>query len=305
MNRQARSLLGTDQLTPAQINSYLKLARRMDPRKPSQLLRGKRVVLLFYESSTRTRTSFEFAAKALGATTTLITATSSSIEKGESLIDTGWTIAALGADVIVMRHPNSGAPYLLARYCPVPVINAGDGLHQHPSQALLDALTIANHKKSFAGLRVVIVGDVFHSRVARSNALLLSQMGAEVIFCGPPDLVPDISATIASGVIACHNLDAAMYGADIVISLRIQKERLAGRQLSLEEYVDRYQIDGRRMRLARPDAILLHPGPIIRGMELTSEVADGPQSCIHEQVANGVKMRMAILATALGKVRKA
>jgi aspartate carbamoyltransferase catalytic subunit len=304
MNRPARSLLGTDQLTPAQINSYLKLAQRMDPRKPSQLLRGKRVVLLFYEASTRTRTSFEFAAKALGATTTLITATSSSIEKGESLIDTGWTITALGADVIVMRHPNSGAPYLLSRYCPVPVINAGDGLHQHPSQGLLDALTIWHHKKRFRGLRVVIVGDVFHSRVARSNAHLLSQMGAEVVFCGPPDLVPDVSATIATGVIACHNLDAAMREADVVISLRIQKERLAGKQLSLDEYVDRYQVDSRRMRLARPDAILLHPGPIIRGMELTSEVADGPQSCIHEQVANGVKMRMAILATALGKVRK-
>ena len=305
MTRQARSLLGTDQLTPAQINSYLNLARKMDPRKPSQLLRGKRVVLLFYEASTRTRTSFEFAAKALGATTTLITATSSSIEKGESLIDTGWTITALGADLIVMRHPNSGAPYLLSRYCPVPVINAGDGLHQHPSQGLLDALTIANHKPSFKGLRVVIVGDVFHSRVARSNALLLSQMGAEVVFCGPPDLVPDVSATIANGVIACHNLDAAMQGADVVISLRIQKERLAGKQLSLEEYVERYQIDSRRLRLAKPDAILLHPGPIIRGMELTSEVADGAQSCIHEQVANGVKMRMAILASALGKVRQA
>ncbi len=303
MNRRDRSLLGTDQLTPPQINSYLKLAQRMDPRKAPQLLRGKRVVLLFYEASTRTRTSFEFAAKALGATTTLITATSSSIEKGESLIDTGWTITALGADVIVMRHPNSGAPYLLSRYCPVPVINAGDGLHQHPSQGLLDALTIARHKKTFKALRVVIVGDVFHSRVARSNAHLLSRMGAEVIFCGPPDLVPEISASIAPGVIACHNLDAAMYGADVVISLRIQKERLAGRQLGLEEYVDRYQVDSRRMRLAKRDAIILHPGPIIRGMEITSEVADGPQSCIHEQVANGVKMRMAILATALGKVR--
>src|SRR5271167_5037880 len=151
----------------------------MDPKHAPQLLRGKRVVLLFYEPSTRTRTSFEFAAKALGATTTLITNTSSSIEKGESLIDTGWTVTALGADAIVMRHPNSGAPYLLARNCPVPVINAGDGLHQHPSQALLDALTISNHKKSFKGLRVVIVGDVFHSRVARSNAHLLSRMAAE------------------------------------------------------------------------------------------------------------------------------
>jgi len=303
MNRRDRSLLGTDQLTPAQINSYLKLARKMDPRKPQPLLRGKRVVLLFYEPSTRTRTSFEFAAKALGATTALITATSSSIEKGESLIDTGWTVSALGADAIVMRHPNSGAPYLLARYSPVPVINAGDGLHQHPSQALLDALTISNHKKSFAGLRVVIVGDVFHSRVARSNAHLLSRMGAEVIFCGPPDLVPDVSAMIGPGVMACHNLDAALQRADVVISLRIQKERLAGRQLSVEDYIDRYQIDARRMRLAKPDAILLHPGPIIRGMELTSDVADGPQSRILEQVANGVKVRMAILATALGRVK--
>lgn len=303
MNRRDRSLLGTEQLTPAQITSYLKLAQRMDPRKAPQVLRGKRVVLLFYEASTRTRTSFEFAAKALGATTTLITATSSSIEKGESLIDTGYTITALGADLIVMRHPNSGAPYLLSRFCPVPVINAGDGLHQHPSQGLLDALTIVHHKKRLKNLRVVIVGDIFHSRVARSNVHLLASMGAEVILCGPPDLVPDVAAEIAPGVIACHNLDAAMYGADVVISLRIQKERLAGRQLSVEDYIDRYQIDSRRMRLAKRDAILLHPGPIIRGMELTSEVADGPQSCIHEQVANGVKMRMAILATALGKGR--
>lgn len=303
MNRRDRSLLGTDQLTPTQINSYLKLAQRMDPRRARPLLRGKRVVLLFYEASTRTRTSFEFAAKALGATTTLITATSSSIEKGESLIDTGWTITALGADLIVMRHPNSGAPYLLSRFCPVPVINAGDGLHQHPSQGLLDALTIAHHKKRFQGLRVVIVGDIFHSRVARSNVHLLRRMGAEVILCGPPDLVPDVAAELDPGVIACHNLDAAIYGADVVISLRIQKERLAGRQLSVEDYIERYQVDARRMRLAKRDAILLHPGPIIRGMELTSEVADGPQSCIHEQVANGVKMRMAILATALGKGR--
>ena len=163
------------------------------------MLRGKRVVLLFYESSTRTRTSFEFAAKALGAATTLITATSSSIEKGESLIDTGWTMAALGADAIVMRHPNSGAPYLLARYVPVPIVNAGDGMHQHPSQALLDALTIPNHKKRLKGLRVVIVGDVYHSRVARSNAELLSRFGADVVFCGPPDFVPEIAATHRAG----------------------------------------------------------------------------------------------------------
>ena len=299
MNGRPGSLLGTDQLTVAEIDAILRLARRMDPKRPPQLLRGKRVVLLFYEPSTRTRTSFEFAAKALGATTTLITATSSSIEKGESLIDTGWTVTSLGADAIVMRHPNSGAPYLLSRYIPVPVVNAGDGLHQHPSQALLDALTITNHKKKLKGLRIVIVGDVFHSRVARSNALLLSKFGVEVVYCGQPDLVPDVSATIAPGVIACHDLDAALQGADVAMSLRIQKERLAGKQISLEEYIAKFQVTPQRMKLARPDAIVMHPGPIVRGLELANEVADGPQSCVREQVANGVKTRMAILATVL------
>jgi aspartate carbamoyltransferase catalytic subunit len=267
------------------------------------LLRGKRVVLLFYESSTRTRTSFEFAAKALGATTTLITAASSSIEKGESLIDTGWTITSLGADAIVIRHPNSGAPYLLARHVPVPVVNAGDGMHQHPSQALLDALTIANHKTRLKGLRVVIVGDVYHSRVARSNAELLSRFGAEIVFCGPPNFVPGVSATIAPGVVATHDLNAALQGADVVMSLRVQKERLAGKHHSVEDYIADYQITPQRMKLAKPDAILMHPGPLIRGMELTSEVADGPQACILEQVRNGVKVRMAILATVLGAAR--
>jgi len=299
MKANARSLLGTDQLTVPEIESLLKLARRMDPQRPPQLLRGKRVVLLFYEPSTRTRTSFEFAAKALGATTTLITATQSSIEKGESLIDTGWTVTSLGADVIVMRHPNSGAPYLLSRFIPVPIVNAGDGLHPHPSQALLDALTITNHKKRLKGVRVVIVGDIFHSRVARSNAHLLSKCGAEVIFCGPPDLAPDIAKTLAPNVGVSHNLDRAIKGADVVMSLRIQKERLAGRQISLENYIAQFQITPERMKLAKPDAIVMHPGPIVRGLELANEVADGPQSCVHEQVANGVKIRMAILATVL------
>jgi len=260
-------------------------------------------VLLFYEPSTRTRTSFEFAAKALGGTTALITAASSSIEKGESLIDTGWTVTSLGADVIVIRHPNSGAPYLLSRFVPVPIVNAGDGLHQHPSQALLDALTITHHKAGLKGLRVVIVGDVFHSRVARSNALLLSKFGAEVIFCGPPDLVPDVAATIAPGVMACHNLDAALRGADVVMSLRIQKERLSGHHISLDDYIAEFQITPHRMKLAKPDAIVMHPGPIVRGLELANEVADGPQSRVHEQVANGVKIRMAILSTVMKGAR--
>ena len=299
MSLHARSLLGIDQLAVPEIEAILKLAHRMDPKRAPQLLRGKRVVLLFYEPSTRTRTSFEFAAKALGATTTLITATSSSIEKGESLIDTGWTVTSLGADAIVMRHPNSGAPYLLSRFIPVPIVNAGDGLHQHPSQALLDALTITNHKKRLKGLRVVIVGDIFHSRVARSNAYLLSKCGAEVIFCGPPDLAPDVAATLAPGVVVCHDLDAALLGADVVMSLRIQKERLAGKQIGLEDYIAQFQVTPERMKLAKPDAIVMHPGPIVRGLELANEVADGPQSCVHEQVANGVKTRMAILATVL------
>jgi len=297
MKEHARSLLGTDQLTVSEIEAILKLARRMDPKRPPQTLKGKRVALLFYEPSTRTRTSFEFAAKALGATTTLITANQSSIEKGESLIDTGWTVTSLGADIIVMRHPNSGAPYLLSRFIPVPIVNAGDGLHQHPSQALLDALTITNHKKQLKGLLVVIVGDIFHSRVARSNAHLLSKCGAEVVFCGPPDLAPDLAQTLAPGITVCHELDAALRGADVVMSLRIQKERLAGKHISLEDYIERFQITLQRMKRAKPDAIVMHPGPIVRGLELANEVADGPQSCVHEQVANGVKTRMAILAT--------
>jgi aspartate carbamoyltransferase catalytic subunit len=300
MTPQLGSLLGIEQLTTAQIESILALARRMDPSRPSQVLRGKRVALLFYESSTRTRTSFEFAAKSLGATTTLVTPTSSSIEKGESLIDTGWTVANLGADAIVMRHANSGAAYLLARYVQVPIVNAGDGMHQHPSQALLDALTITNHKKRLEGLRVVIVGDVYHSRVARSNAMLLSRFGVEIVFCGPPDFVPAISATLAPGVTACHDLELALQGADVVMALRVQKERLAGKHLSVEDYIANYQITPQRLELAKPDAILMHPGPVIRGMELTSEVADGPQSCIHEQVRNGVKTRMAIMTMLLG-----
>lgn len=295
------SLLSISQLTTEQIEAILALARRMDPNRPKQLLRGKRVVLLFYEASTRTRTSFEFAAKALGAVTTLVTATSSSIEKGESLIDTGWTIECIGADVIVMRHPNSGSTHLLSRYMSVPVVNAGDGMHQHPSQALLDALTMLNHKKRLRGLRVVIVGDVYHSRVARSNAELLSRFGAEVIFCGPPDFVPEVAATLAPGVAVSHDLNSALQGADVVMALRVQKERLTDHHHGVAEYVANYQVTPQRMKLAKPDAILMHPGPVIRGMELTSEVADGPQSCIREQVRNGVKVRMAILAMVMGK----
>jgi aspartate carbamoyltransferase catalytic subunit len=300
MKPKLGSLLSINQLTTEQIEAILRLARRMNPDKPSRLLHGKRVVLLFYESSTRTRTSFEFAAKALGAVTTLVTATSSSIEKGESLIDTGWTVECIGADVIVMRHPNSGSAHLMSRYIGVPIVNAGDGMHQHPSQGLLDAMTMLNHKKTLRGLRVVIVGDVYHSRVARSNAELLSRFGADVVFCGPLDFVPEVASTLAPGVTVSHDLNQALQGADVVMALRVQKERLAGRHHSVEDYISNYQVTPQRMKLAKPDAILMHPGPVIRGIELTSEVADGPQSVIHEQVRNGVKTRMAILAMAMG-----
>lgn len=301
MKKKPRSLLGLEGMEQKEMTAILRLAARMNPARPQNTLRGKRVVLLFYESSTRTRSSFELAAKALGATTLLITATSSSIEKGESLIDTGYTLRALGADAIVMRHPSSGAHWTLARHLDIPIINAGDGMHEHPSQGLLDALTVLQHKKTLKGLRVAIVGDVFHSRVARSNAHLLTTFGSKVTFCGPADLCPDEMASVAPGVVVSHDLDSALAGADVVMSLRVQKERLGGQKISVDEYITRYQITLDKMRLAKKNAILMHPGPIIRGMELTSEVADGPQSVILSQISNGVRVRMAILQTLLAR----
>ncbi len=297
----SRSLLGIEDLSKEDIAAYLKLAQRMERTPPANLLRGKRVLLLFYEASTRTRVSFENAAKLLGATTILITATASSIEKGESLIDTGYTLEALGAEAIVMRHPSSGAHWTLQRALDLPLINAGDGMHEHPSQALLDAYTMLRHKKRLEGLRVTIVGDIYHSRVARSNVFLLSKFGATVTLCGPSDLVPDIAVTLAPGVRVSRTLQDGMAGADVVMLLRIQKERFVGRRVSFEQYVAEYQMTADRLRWARPDAIIMHPGPIIRGLELTSEVADSPRSVIREQVHNGVITRMAVLAKALGK----
>ncbi len=236
----------------------------------------------------------------LGARTTLIGATASSIEKGESLLDTGYTITALGADVIIIRHPSSGAPHVLARHVQVPVINAGDGMHEHPSQALLDAYTIIQRKKSLEKIRVAIVGDIFHSRVARSEVLLLSRFGAKICLCGPPELAPDVAATLGPGVSITRNIGEALRGADVVMVLRIQKERLASLQLNVDDYIANFQLTADRLRLAKPDAILMHPGPIIRGMELSGELADLPQSTILDQVHNGVAVRMAILARALG-----
>jgi len=303
MNPARGSLLGMEYLEAAEILKILKFARRMNPDKPRPLLKGKRVLLLFYESSTRTRSSFEIAAKSLGAHTVFIQSSGSSIEKGESLLDTGYTARALGADVIVIRHPNAGAPYVMAQHTDVPIINAGDGLHEHPSQALLDAYTILRNKKSFKGLQVAIVGDIFHSRVARSACHLLSKFGVKIILCGPPELVPDVANTLAPGVRVTRHIEDALRGTDVLMLLRVQTERLSGLRIDLSEYIARYQMTAERLKLAHKDCIVMHPGPIIRGLELTSEVADGAQARILEEVRNGVPVRMAILARAMGKMR--
>ena len=304
INKPARgSLLGIEHLEDKEILGLLKLARRMNPQKARPLLRNKRVVLLFYEASTRTRSSFEIAAKSLGAITTLVQSSGSSIEKGESLLDTGYTLRAVGADVIVIRHPAAGAPHLMAKHLDIPVINAGDGMHEHPSQALLDAFTILKHKKSFKGLQVAIIGDIFHSRVTRSNCHLLTRFGVKITLCGPPEFVPEVSATLAHGLRVTRHIEDALRGTDVIMLLRLQTERLAGQKISLQDYIARYQMTGARLKLAKRDAIVMHPGPIIRGLELTAEVADGPQSVILDEVHNGVPTRMAILARALGKAK--
>ena len=280
----------------------------MDPLIRDRILAKRRVALLFYESSTRTRTSFELAAKGLGADTTLVSSLSSSIEKGETLKDTGLTLRALGAEAIILRHNASGAAWLLEQETRLPVLNAGDGMHQHPTQALLDLRTILAHLRpgiqnvdaeTLTGVTVMVVGDILHSRVARSNMLLLPRLGAKVILCGPKELLPDLAAVSAPGVTIERDFEAALRQSQVVIMLRIQAERLAGMQLDLNEYKTHYQLTGQRLATHAPQALVLHPGPIIRGLELTAGVADGPQSAILEQVHNGVAIRMAVVERAL------
>jgi aspartate carbamoyltransferase catalytic subunit len=227
----------------------------------------------------------------------------SSIEKGESVIDTGYTLRAVGADCIVIRHPSAGAPHLMAMHLDIPIVNAGDGMHEHPSQALLDGLTILKRKKSFPGLEATIIGDIFHSRVARSACHLLTRFGVKIALCGPPEFVPDVAATLVPGVRVTRHIEDALRGTDVVMLLRVQKERLAGQKIRLQDYIARYQMTAARLKLAKRDAIVMHPGPIIRGLELTAEVADGPQSVIVDEVHNGVPTRMAILVRALGKAK--
>jgi len=287
----------------------------MPAARRAQRYAKRRVALLFYESSTRTRTSFELAAKSLGADTALVSSLSSSIEKGESLKDTGITLRSLGAECIILRHPNSGAPYVLAHFTGLPILNAGDGSHEHPSQALLDLRTILAHMPASAraaskrnhlihdrtlqGVTVTIVGDILHSRVARSNALLLPRLGARVIFCGPQSLLPEYAAAIGPGVEIERNFDRALQQSNVVMMLRIQKERLAGLEIDLDDYIEQYQLHKPRMTALAPAAIVLHPGPVIRGLEITSEITDGPNSVIAEQVYHGSIIRMALVARAL------
>ena len=297
-----RSLLDLEHLSAKEITFILDLARKMHMRPPRPLLRGKRIALLFYEASTRTRVSFEFAAKLLGTHTSVISASASSIEKGESLVDTGKTLQALGADCIVIRHPSSGAPQVLARNLHVPVINAGDGMHEHPSQGLLDAYTILRHRKTLKGLKVAMIGDIQHSRVARSNIHLLSKFGSEIVLCGPLEFLPEVALTLSPRVRITRRLEEATGNADVVMMLRVQKERLVGLDIDVERYIAHYQLTTELLGLAKKDALVMHPGPMIRGMEIQSEVADSPQSVVEEQVQNGVYVRMALLAICTGVV---
>jgi aspartate carbamoyltransferase catalytic subunit len=307
----SRSLLSVTSLSVDDVSGILRLATELETQEPAaraQRLAHRRIALLFYESSTRTRTSFELAAKGLGADTALISSQSSSIEKGESLKDTGITLRALGAECIILRHLSSGAPYLLAKATGLPVLNAGDGMHEHPSQALLDVRTMlralgrpenAPGETLLQGITVVIAGDILHSRVARSNALLLPRLGARVLLCGPPALLPETALELGPGITIERDFDRALKQAQIVMMLRIQKERLTGVHIDLEEYTTRYQLHGERLRASAPRAIVMHPGPMIRGLEITSDVADGPQSVIAEQVRHGVAIRMALIHRAL------
>jgi aspartate carbamoyltransferase catalytic subunit len=262
-------------------------------------LRGKLVANLFFENSTRTRFSFEIAERRLSADSIALSATGTSVAKGETLLDTGRNLMAMAPDAIVMRHARSGAPHLLARNLPCAVVNAGDGTHEHPTQALLDAFTIRRAKGTLAGLRVAICGDVTYSRVARSNVALLTKMGAGVTLCGPRTLLPaEIERT---GARIANRLEEALEGADVVMMLRVQKERGGGLGFpSDREYYEQFGLTPERRKLAKRDAIVMHPGPMNRGVEIDSAVADGPDSVILEQVENGVAVRMAVLYLLIG-----
>ena len=298
-------LLGIQDLPREEIQSILTRARDHQPDqghsfKRLDALKGKMIVYLFYEASTRTRTSFEIAAKRLGADAISISASGSSVSKGESLVDTLATLAAMRPNAIVMRHAASGAPHFLARHLPIPIINAGDGTHEHPTQALLDARTILDNRESLEGLRVAIIGDIAHSRVARSNIYLLSKFGAQIVLCGPAPLLPPELARIAPGVRITYDIREAIRDADVIMMLRVQLERQHEAAFPAGEYFQFFGLGLEHLELAKPGAIVMHPGPINRGREISSEVADSQVSVILNQVENGVAVRMAVLERILG-----
>jgi len=302
-----RHLLSGADLDPATATLILDTAAEMATvagREVKKLpaLRGRTVVNLFYEDSTRTRISFEAAAKRLSADVINFTVKGSSVSKGESLKDTALTLQAMGADAVVIRHPAAGAPHRLANWVDGSVINAGDGTHEHPTQALLDAYTMRARLGRIDGLHVAIVGDVLHSRVARSNMLLLTTLGAKVTLVGPPTLIPiQADHALAPGIEVSYDLDAVLPESDVVMMLRVQRERMAASYFpSAREYTRRYGMDGPRMARLPEHAIVMHPGPINRGMEIMPAVADSPRSTIVEQVTNGVSVRMAVLYLLLG-----
>jgi aspartate carbamoyltransferase catalytic subunit len=302
---RSRHLLGITDLGPDEIELILNTAEAMKEIgtrtiKKVPALRGRTVVNLFFEASTRTRLSFELAEKRLSADTMGVTAVGSSVSKGETLADTARTLEAMSPDLIVIRHASSGAPHLLSRICKAGIVNAGDGTHEHPTQALLDALTIRERKGRLAGLKVAIIGDLLHSRVLRSNVLLLTRMGAEVRACGPATLIPQ--GLTALGVHVTTSIDEAVKGADVVMMLRVQHERMHGLFLpSVREYFALFGLTPKRLEHAASDVIVMHPGPMNRGVEIDSAVADGPWSVILDQVANGVAVRMAVLYLLAGE----
>jgi aspartate carbamoyltransferase catalytic subunit len=298
-----RHLLGIEELQPQEIQTLLDTADGLKeildrPIKKVPALRGKTVINLFYEPSTRTRSSFEVAERVLSADSLSIATAASSVTKGETLLDTARNLEAMHPDMVIMRHSSSGAPHLLARHCRFSVVNAGDGAHEHPTQALLDALTMRQRRGRLKGLRVAIVGDVLHSRVARSNLWLLPKMGASVVLCGPPTLIPPGIEALAP---VTYRIDEAVEGADVVMMLRIQMERMSGGFFpTTREYHRQFGLTEERVRRAKKDVLIMHPGPMNRGVEIASEVADGPYSVILEQVTNGVAVRMAVLYLLLG-----
>jgi aspartate carbamoyltransferase catalytic subunit len=300
-----RGLLDIESLNRGDIEAILERALFFQP-PPNEsyrrldVLRGKTIVNLFFEASTRTRVSFEIAAKRLGADTLSIAAQGSSASKGESLVDTLNTLAAMRPNAIVMRHAASGAPHFLARHLQIPIVNAGDGTHEHPTQALLDARTILDRRPALEGLRVAIIGDIAHSRVARSNVHLLSKFGAQIVLCGPPSLLPRELEQLAPGVQLAYEMTEAIQDADVIMMLRVQLERQHEAPMAASEYFRFYGLRLEHLAHAKPDVIVMHPGPINRGRELSSEVADSQRSVILNQVENGVAVRMAVLERILG-----